>query len=259
MLIDSHINLHHADFATDRAEVIARARAAGIGVMINICDRLSNVDAVLQIAQDDPLIYATVGTHPHESKENPALTAEDILIHTKRSKVVGIGECGLDYHYMYSPKDVQIAVFRAHIAAARQSGLPLVVHTREADDDCEAILLDESKRGPFRFLMHCYTSGQRLADVARELGAWFSVSGVCTFKTADAVRAVIATMPDERILLETDCPYLAPVPLRGQRCEPAHLPHIAAKLADIKGWSMADVEQRTTAAVFDLFNRIPRS
>ncbi len=257
MLIDSHVNLHHAQFDTDRAEVIARARAAGIGLMINICDRLANVDAVLALTVE-PDIYATVGTHPHEAKDKPDLAADEILTHASRPKVVGIGECGLDYHYMYSPRDVQMAVFRAHIAAARQSGLPLVVHTREADEDCEAILIDEMKRGPFKFLMHCYTSGQRLADIAAEMGAWFSVSGVCTFKTADAVRATIATMPDDRIILETDCPYLAPVPLRGQRCEPSQLPHIAARLAEIKGWSMDTVATRTTDAVYRLFDRIPR-
>ena len=258
MLIDSHVNLHHAQFDADRDAVIARARAAGICHMVNICDRLSNVDAVLAIAAAHADITATVGTHPHEARENPSLTADDILRHVHHPKVVGIGECGLDYHYMYSPRDVQLAVFRAHIAAARQSGLPLVVHTREDDDDCAAILSEDMARGPFRFLMHCYTSGPELAAFAARLGAWFSVSGVSTFKTAEAVRAVIATMPDDRIILETDCPYLAPVPLRGQRCEPAFLPHIAAQLAAIKGWSLDDVGQRTARAFFALFDRVPR-
>jgi TatD DNase family protein len=170
---------------------------------------------------------------------------------------VGIGECGLDFHYDLSPRDVQAEVFRAHAAAARETGLPLVVHTREADDVMGAILEDEYAAGPFRILMHCYTSGAELAARAAALGAWFSVSGIATFKAAEDVRAVIRDMPADRIIVETDCPYLAPVPYRGRRNEPAYLPHVLAKLAEIRGWSLEEAEAKTEDAFFAVFDRIP--
>jgi TatD DNase family protein len=169
-----------------------------------------------------------------------------------------VGECGLDFHYDWSPRDIQAAVFRVHAAAARETGLPLVVHTREADDVMSEILVDEMARGPFKLLMHCYTSGPELAKKAAELGTWFSVSGIATFKAAEEVRAVIRDMPADRIIVETDCPYLAPVPMRGRRNEPAYIPHILDKLAEIRGWPAGEAEQRTEDAFFALFDRIPR-
>jgi TatD DNase family protein len=172
--------------------------------------------------------------------------------------VVGIGETGLDFHYDLSPREVQAQVFRQHIAAARETGLPLVVHTREADEVMGDILEEEHARGAFRLLMHCYTSGPELARRCAALGAWFSVSGIATFKAADEVRAVIADMPADRIMLETDCPYLAPVPMRGRRNEPAYLPHILARLAEIRRWSLEEAEKRTEDAFFACFDRIPR-
>jgi len=257
MLIDSHVNLHAPQFAEDQADVIDRARAVGIGLMITICDKVSSFEAVHAIAMAHDDIYATVGTHPHEAKENPALALETLIGLAGRPKVVGIGECGLDFHYDLSPRDVQANVFRTHAAAARATGLPLVVHTREADDVMGDILEDEMGKGAFKLLMHCYTSGPELAARCAALGAWFSVSGIATFKAADDVRAIIAAMPEDRIILETDCPYLAPVPMRGRRNEPAYLPHIAAKLAEIRGWTLAETEARTTDAVFKLFDAIP--
>ena len=173
-------------------------------------------------------------------------------------RVVGIGECGLDFHYDLSPRDLQARVFRTHIAAARATGLPLVVHTREADAVMADILETEFAAGPFRLLMHCYTSGADLARRCAALGAWFSVSGIATFKAAQDVRDVIGGMPGERIIVETDCPYLAPVPYRGRRNEPAYVPHVLAKLAEVRGWSLAEAETRTTDAFFALFDRIPR-
>lgn len=257
MLIDSHVNLHAPQFAEDQAEVIDRARAAGVALMVTICDRVSAFEAVhaIAVAHDD--IWATVGTHPHEAKENPSLTEELLIDLAGRPKVVGIGECGLDFHYDFSPRDIQAQVFRAHVRAARASGLPLVVHTREADDLMGDILEEEFAAGPFKLLMHCYTSGPQLARRAAALGAWFSVSGIATFKAAGEVREIIADMPADRIILETDCPYLAPVPMRGRRNEPAFLPHILAKLAEIRGWSVEEAEARTEAAFFNLFDRIP--
>jgi TatD DNase family protein len=258
MLIDSHVNLHAPQYDEDREAVIARARAAGIGLMVTICDRVSRFEAVHAIAMAHPDIWATVGSHPHEAKENPHLQADLLCDLATRPKVVGIGETGLDFHYDLSPRETQISVFRVHADAARRTGLPLIVHTREADETMAQILEEEHALGAFRLLMHCYTSGPALARRAAALGAWFSVSGIATFKAAEAVRAVIADMPADRIILETDCPYLAPAPMRGRRNEPAYLPHILAKLASIRGWSLADAEARTEDAFFALFDRIPR-
>lgn len=258
MLIDSHVNLHAPQFAEDMDAVIDRARAAGVALMVNISDKVSTFDVTHKVAMDHPDIWATVGTHPHEAKENPELKAADLIALAQRPKVVGIGECGLDFHYDLSPRDVQAAVFRQHCIAARETGLPLVVHTREADDVMAQILEEEHAVGAFRLIMHCYTSGPELARRAAALGAWFSVSGIATFKAAQDVRDIIAEMPGDRIIVETDCPYLAPVPMRGRRNEPAYLPHVLAKLAEIRGWRLEEAEQRTEDAFFALFDRIPR-
>jgi TatD DNase family protein len=258
MLIDSHVNLHAPQFADDVDDVIVRAREAGVRLMVNIADKVSTFDAAHApaLAHDD--IWCTVGTHPHYARENPQLAPADLVALAERPKVVGIGETGLDFHYDWSPREVQAQVFRAHIAAARETGLPLVVHTREADEMMREILEEEHARGAFRLLLHCYTSGAELARRGAALGAWFSVSGIATFKAAEEVRAVIRDMPAERIIVETDCPYLAPVPFRGRRNEPAYLPHVLAKLAEVRGWSVEDTEQRTEDAFFALFDRVPR-
>lgn len=257
MLIDSHVNLHAPQFDEDREAVISRALASGVRLMVNICDKVSNFEKVRHVAQH-PDIWCTVGTHPHEAKEDPDLASGTLVRLAQDLRVVGIGECGLDFHYDLSPRDVQAKVFRAHIAAARESGLPLVVHTREADEVMGDILEAEYARGPFRILMHCYTSGPELARRCAALGAWFSVSGIATFKAAEDVREVIRAMPEDRIMVETDCPYLAPVPYRGRRNEPAMLPHVLAKLGEIRGWSLKEAEHRTEDAFFALFDRIPR-
>jgi TatD DNase family protein len=258
MLIDSHVNLHAPQFDEDRDAVIARAREAGVRLMVNISDKVSGFDAVHAVAAAHPDIWCTVGTHPHEAKENPGLTSQDLIALASRPKVVGIGETGLDFHYDLSPREVQAAVFRAHIGAARETGLPLVVHTREADAPMAEIVEEEHARGAFRMLLHCYTSGPELARRAAALGAWFSVSGIASFKAAESVRAVIRDMPEDRIIVETDCPYLAPVPMRGRRNEPAYLPHVAAALAQVRGWSVEETKARTADAFFALFDSIPR-
>ncbi len=257
MLIDSHVNLHAPQFDADREAVITRALASGVRLMVNICDRVSNYPAVRQVAQH-PDIWCTVGTHPHEAKEDPELSARTLVDLAADPRVVGIGECGLDFHYDLSPRDIQAKVFRVHCQAARETGLPLVVHSREADALMGDILEEEHGQGAFRILMHCYTSGAELAARAAALGAWFSVAGIATFKAAEDVRAVVREMPAERIIVETDCPYLAPVPHRGRRNEPAFLPHIVEKLAEIRGWTLAETEARTEDAFFALFDRIPR-
>ncbi|HYC74511.1 TatD family hydrolase [Brevundimonas sp.] len=258
MLIDSHVNLHAPQFDEDRDAVIARAREAGVGLMVEISDKLSTFEATHALAMAHADIWATVGVHPHEAKDYADLTADRLVELAGRPRVIGIGECGLDFHYDLSPRDVQAAVFRQHIEAARRTGLPLVVHTREADAVMADILTEEQARGPFRFLMHCYTSGPELAENVAKLGAWFSVSGIATFKAAVEVRDIIAAMPADRIIIETDCPYLAPVPHRGRRNEPAWVTHVLDKLAEIRGWSRDEAEARTTDAFFALFDRIPR-
>ncbi len=258
MLVDSHVNLHAPAFAEDREAVIGRAREAGVGLMLTICDRIDRFEAVHAIAREHADIWCTVGAHPHEAKDHQALTADELIQLASREKVVGIGETGLDFHYDLSPREQQAAVFRQHVAAARETGLPLVVHTREADAAMAEILEEAFAAGAFKLLMHCYTSGPELAARAAALGAYFSVSGIATFKAAEEVRAVIADMPPHRIIVETDCPYLAPVPHRGRRCEPAHVALVLAKLAQIRGWTLEDAEARTTDAFFTLFDRIPR-
>ncbi len=258
MLIDSHVNLHAPQFDEDRDAVIERARAAGVRVMVEISDRVSSFEATHALTMAQPDMWCTVGTHPHEAKENPELSSRELVDLAGRPKVVGIGECGLDFHYDLSPRDVQAKVFRAHAAAARETGLPLVVHTREADQVMADILTEEHARGPFKLLMHCYTSGPDLARTAAELGAWFSVSGIATFRAAEDVRRVIRDMPADRIIVETDCPYLAPVPMRGRRNEPAFIGYVLEKLAEIRGWSPDEADARTTDAFFALFDRIER-
>ena len=258
MIIDSHVNLHAVQFDEDRDAVIARAREAGVQIMVEISDKLSTFEATHGLAMAHPDIWCTVGAHPHEAKDHTTMTVDDLVALAGRPRVVGIGECGLDFHYDLSPRDIQAEVFRTHIKAAQATGLPLVVHTREADAEMAAILREMQAEGPFRFLMHCYTSGAELAELAAEMGAWFSVSGIATFKAAEDVRAVIRDMPAERIIVETDCPYLAPVPHRGRRNEPAYIGHVLQALADIRGWDRDEAEAKTTDAFFGLFDRIPR-
>ena len=258
MIIDSHVNLHAPQFDEDRDEVIARARKAGVRLMVEISDKLSTFEATHALAMSHDDIWCTVGAHPHEAKDHVTLTADELVALAQRPRVIGIGECGLDFHYDLSPRDEQAAVFRQHIDAARRTGLPLVVHTREADDVMADILREEHARGPFKLLMHCYTSSMELAETAAELGAWFSVSGIATFKAAEDVREVIRRMPEDRIIVETDCPYLAPIPHRGRRNEPAYVGLVLQKLAEIRGWTPEEADRRTTDAFFALFDRIPR-
>ncbi|WP_409020863.1 TatD family hydrolase [Brevundimonas vesicularis] len=258
MIIDSHVNLHAPQFDEDRDEVIIRARQAGVQMMVEISDKLSTFEATHGLAMAHNDIWCTVGVHPHEAKDCADLTAERLIELAQRPRVVGVGECGLDFHYDFSPREIQAQVFRQHVEAARQTGLPLVIHTREADQVMADILRQETEAGPFKFLMHCYTSGKELAELTAQLGGWFSVSGIATFKAAEDVRDIVRIMPAERIIVETDCPYLAPIPHRGRRNEPAYVGLVLQKLAEIRGWSSEEAEQRTTDAFFDLFHAIPR-
>jgi TatD DNase family protein len=256
MLVDSHCHLDFPDFADDLDGVIERARAAGVGCMLSIATHLSRIDGVLAIARRHDPVFCAVGVHPHEAATAPELTAEHLVrLAASHPKIVGFGETGLDFHYDHSPRDAQERCFRAHIAAARQSGLPVIVHTREADDETLAILREEQARGPFPGLIHCFSSGRALAEGALALGMFLSISGIVTFKGATALRDTVRDIPLDRLLVETDAPYLAPVPMRGKRNEPAFTAHTAACVAEIKGVPPDDLARQTTANFFCLFNK----
>ncbi|MFD2234002.1 TatD family hydrolase [Phaeospirillum tilakii] len=255
MLVDSHCHLDFPDFAAELDEVVARAERAGIGLMLSIGTHLSRHAAVLAVAERFASVYCTVGLHPHEAGNEEA-TAERLLALADHPKVVGLGETGLDYYYDKSPREAQRAAFRAHIAAARQSGLPLVVHTRDADEDTAAILEEESALGPFGAVIHCFSGGPALAERMLKLGFYLSASGIMTFKTAEALRETFAAVPLDRLLVETDAPYLAPIPHRGKRNEPAYVALTAARLAELKGVSPAALAEATTANFHRLFPRV---
>ena len=259
MLIDSHCHLDFPDLAEQREAVLSRAQAAGVGLMVTISTRVRRFDEVLGIADAHDQVYCSVGTHPHHAAEEPEITAEELIALAKHPKVVAIGEAGLDYHYDNSPRADQEKGFRTHIAAARETGLPLVIHAREADDDVARILEEETERGGFPFVLHCYTSGSELARRGLVLGGYISFSGVVTFKNSEPLRDIARQVPLDRLLVETDAPYLAPEPLRGRTNEPANVVHTAARLAAIKGVSEDELARATTANFFRLFNKVPRS
>lgn len=256
MLFDTHVNLHAEQFASDLEDVLARARAAGVSRFVSICDRLDRYPAVKAIAHANPDIWCSVGVHPHYAKDFWTLEAETLVREAADPRVCGIGETGLDQHYGYSDITLQERSFVEHIHAARETGLPLVVHTREADDLTGDILEREYARGPFRLLMHCYTAGERLARRAMGLDAYFSVSGILSFKSATDVRAVTGLVPLERVILETDCPYLAPVPHRGRRNEPAFLVDVCRAFAEQRGLTFDEAARLTTANALNLFTRV---
>jgi TatD DNase family protein len=256
MLVDSHCHLDFADFESERDEIVARARRTGVGIMVTICTKVSEFDRVLAIAERYDDVYCSVGIHPHEAAAEPAVDAARLIELARHPRVVGIGETGLDYFYEHSPRADQARSFRAHIAAARETGLPLIVHTRDADDDMAAILRDEQARGPFSGVLHCFSSSRALAETAIGLGLYISMSGIVTFKKADALRATVAAMPVERLLVETDAPYLAPIPNRGRRNEPAFVVHTAAEVGRIKGLGAAEIADATTRNFLRLFAKI---
>ncbi len=258
MLVDSHVNLHGEKFLDDVDEVVARAAEAGIGTMLNICCKVSDYDDVIAVAERYENMWASVGTHPHDAKENPDITAQQLIDLAAHPKVIGIGETGLDFHYNYSDKAAQIYNFQAHIEAARQTQLPLIIHSREADDLMAETLEREMAKGTFPALLHCYTSGPELAKRAVDLGLYFSMSGIITFKNAVDVREIASWLPKDRLMIETDCPYLAPVPYRGRRNEPAYVSHVCDKLAEVRGWSVEETTQITTDAFFNLFQKARR-
>ncbi len=258
MLVDSHCHLDYPGLGERVDEVVAAARTAGVGVMLTICTRVREfLPRVRPMAERFANVYCSVGTHPHNAEEESDVTLDDLLAHSHHPKVVAIGEAGLDYHYDNAPRDLQARGFRTHIAAARESGLPLVIHARDADADVMTILKEETARGPFPFVLHCFTAGRALAECGIELGGYISFSGVITFKKTEELRAIAADVPQDRILVETDSPFLAPVPRRGKKNEPAFVVHTAAKLAEIRGVTEDEIAAVTTANFFRLFSKIP--
>jgi TatD DNase family protein len=256
MLIDSHCHLDFDDFAADRETVIARARAAGLARMITISTRVTQFATVRGLAEAYDDVYCTVGTHPHNAHEEQVAAGELVEL-AQHPKCIGIGEAGLDYHYDFAPRDVAQRVFRTHIAAARESGLPLVIHARDADADVAAILEDEMGKGAFKAVLHCFTSSRKLAEVGLSLGLYVSFSGVLTFKKSDELRAIARDVPNDRLLVETDAPFLAPVPYRGKRNEPAFVAATAKVLAEVKGVSSAALAATTGANALRLFAKMP--
>ncbi|HEY3912357.1 MAG TPA: TatD family hydrolase [Stellaceae bacterium] len=255
MLVDSHCHLDFPDFAAEREAVLARARAAGVGTMLTIGTRLDQFDGVRAIAEGDPAIWCSVGAHPHEAADHAALLPDQLTALAAHPKVIGIGETGLDFHYDLSPREVQRQVFRAHIAASHATGLPLIIHAREADGEIAAIL--KAEHGP-PGVLHCFSSGRGLAEAALALGFYVSISGIVTFKNADELRAIVRDLPLERLLVETDSPYLAPVPYRGKRNEPAFVAATAAAVAALKGITPHALAEATTTNFFRLFAKAAR-
>ena len=252
MLVDSHCHLDFPDFAAERDAVIARARAAGVETMLTICTRLDHFDGVRAIAEAHDGIWCSVGAHPHEAADHAQLLTDRLLALTDHRKVVGIGETGLDFHYDLSPRDIQERIFRVHIAASCASGLPLIIHAREADREI-AQILEEERPPPGVF--HCFSSGRALAETAIALGFYVSISGIVTFRNAEELRSIVRDLPLDRLLVETDAPYLAPVPYRGKRNEPAFVAATSATVAALKGVDPEEIAAVTHDNFFRLFTK----
>ncbi|MBN9314496.1 MAG: TatD family hydrolase [Devosia sp.] len=255
MLIDSHCHLDFPELAADRAGVLARARAAGINAMVTISTRVKRFDEIKAIAEAHPEVWCSVGTHPHHADEELDIFADDLIRLSEHPRCVAIGEAGLDYFYDNAPKQAQETGFRRHIAAARITGLPLVIHSRSADVHMGGILREEMGQGAFPFLLHCFTGGADLARTALELGGYISFSGIITFKNAEEIREVASFVPADRYLVETDAPYLAPVPHRGATNEPSFVAHTAAKVAEIRGIGGEQLGRETTENFYRLFSK----
>ncbi|MGF6156753.1 TatD DNase family protein [Ensifer sp. KUDG1] len=258
MLIDTHCHLDFPDFEAERDAIVARAHEAGVEQMITISTRVKRFETILAIAESYPNVFCSVGTHPHNADEELDITTEELVRLSAHPKVVAIGEAGLDYFYDNAPREAQIEGLRRHIAAARETGLPLVIHSRSADDDMAAILTEETGKGAFPFLLHCFSSGPELARIGVELGGYVSFSGILTFPKSEELREIAKTVPHDRMIVETDAPYLAPKPFRGKRNEPAYVAHTAAVLAETIGVTTEEIARITTENAFRVFSKMPR-
>lgn len=253
MLADSHCHLNYEGMFEEQPAVLARARTSGVTAMLNISTREREWAAVIATAEREPDVWATIGIHPHEADQHPEIGTARLIEAAAHPRVVGLGESGLDYHYDHSDRANQQASFRAHIAAARDTDLPIVVHTRDAEDDTAAIMADEMGKGAYRGVIHCFTSSAGFADKALDLGLYISISGIVTFKNATDLQAIAARLPIERLLVETDAPFLAPVPHRGKRGEPAFVADTVRFLATLRGEDPVVLAERTAANFHALF------
>jgi len=256
MLVDSHCHLDFPDFSDDLDGIVSRAAASGVGRMVTISTRVRRLNELLAIAERFDNVTCSVGTHPHHADEEDGITPDELIELTRHPKVVALGEAGLDYFYDNGSPAAQARGFRAHIAAARATGLPLVIHTREADEDCIRILDEEMAQGSFRAVLHCYTGGRELAMKAVSLGLFIGFTGILTFKKSEALRALAAELPADRILVETDSPYLAPGKFRGKRNEPAYVVEVARVLAEARGVSLDEISRQTSENFFRLFSKV---
>ena len=258
LLVDSHCHLNFPDFKEDLDDVIDRARAEGVGVMQTICTKMSEFEDIHAIAQRYDQVYCSVGVHPHEADKSPMVETAELLEAAKAPEVIGIGETGLDYYYEHSPRKEQQESFRRHIAASREAQLPLIVHTRDADEDTVEILQNEMKQGAFPGLIHCFSTSQWLAEACVDMGFYISLSGILTFKKSEALREAASSLPIERLLVETDAPYLAPTPHRGKRNEPSFTQYTNRLLAELKNIGEKESARITTDNFFTLFSKAIR-
>lgn len=258
MFTDSHCHLNYKGLVEEQQAVLERARAAGVSAMLNISTRQSEWDEVIGLAEREPDVWASVGIHPHEADAHPDVQTSNLVERAAHPRVVGIGESGLDYYYDHSDRERQRASFRVHIAAARESGLPIIVHTREAEADTHAILTEEMGKGAFAGVIHCFTASQDFADKALDLGLYVSISGIVTFKNAKELQSSAKMIPSDRLLVETDAPFLAPVPHRGRPCEPAFVADTARFLAGLRGEEVEALAERTSANFRALFSKVTR-
>ncbi|MBC8717480.1 TatD family hydrolase [Ochrobactrum sp. Marseille-Q0166] len=258
MLVDSHCHLDFADFEPERDAIVSRALEAGIKRMVTISTRVRKFDTILALTEKYDSVYCSVGTHPNNAHEELDVTADDLVELAEHSKVVAIGEAGLDYHYDYAPPEAQRQGFLVHIEAARRTQLPLVIHARSADQDMADILESETAKGAFPFILHCFSSGRALAEKGIELGGYVSFSGILTFKNSADIREIAQIVPRDRLLVETDAPYLAPMPHRGKRNEPSFVQHTAAVLAKTIGVSNEEIANITSENTFRLFSKMPK-
>ena len=257
MLVDSHCHLNYPEFK-DLQATIAAADEAGVKMMLTISTKLSEFKDVIAIAEQAPNIYASIGIHPHEAQDHQNLSLDTLLDYSRHPKVIGIGETGLDYYYEHSPREAQQALFRLHIEASRISGLPLIVHSRDADEETVGILHEAYKQGPFTGLIHCFSSSEYLAVKSMEIGFYISIAGILTFKKSEALREMVRQFPLNRLLVETDSPYLAPEPYRGRSNQPAFTRLVAERMAAIKNISYEDVASNTSSNFFNLFSKVQR-
>jgi TatD DNase family protein len=255
MIVDSHCHLNYEELSSDMEAVMSRAKEAGVGILQTISTKISEFDKVLAIAKAHSNIYCSVGVHPHEVEGEGIVSVDKLVELSQDEKVIGIGETGLDYYYEHSNREVQKESFKNHIKASRETGLPLIVHTRSADDDTIDILKAEMNKGAFPGLIHCFTSTEKLARECIEMGMYISVSGIITFKKADELRETIQKLPLDRLLIETDSPYLAPSPMRGKPNEPSYIKYTAAKMAEMFGKEVSEIEESTTKSFFELFTK----